>query len=166
MDGSVLGTTAFPSLEQSKMRLLIFSCCIRLYFWTFHSSDLICQNLMRLTELSYAGNALTLQRHLVKDALVNVDYEPNEPGDFRIVMSCNSNFMLTTTELLPPFAAEGQTETTRQMGLPSIYPLKPALNLEETNIYDWETNYRKAKGPVYYFIYICTLFKFYRILSL
>lgn len=51
--------------------------------------------------------------------------------------------MLTTTELLPPFAAKGQAELTSQVELPSIYPLKPALNLEETNLYDWDTRYRK-----------------------
>ncbi|OQV15423.1 putative 39S ribosomal protein L37, mitochondrial [Hypsibius exemplaris] len=110
------------------------------------ANDLICQNLLRLTELTFSGNPQILTRHLAKNALVNVTYEPARPTDSRIVFNCNNALMLTDTQQLPAFFTPEQVNLTKETKLPSLYPLKPTLNLDEVQVYDWETAYPFLEG--------------------
>ena len=51
--------------------------------------------------------------------------------------------MITGKQNLPLFASKDEIAQTSETKLPSIYPLKPTLDLKEVNEYEWETRYRK-----------------------
>ena len=52
--------------------------------------------------------------------------------------------MLTDVHELPPFFNAEQVNATKESELPSLYPLKPTVNLDEVQVYDWETLYRES----------------------
>lgn len=63
------------------------------------------------------------------------------------MFDCNCRYMVSSEKELAPFATKDEVEQTKDYALPSIYPIKFNIALDETNVYDWDYRYRKI--PAY-----------------
>ena len=106
-------------------------------FLFFFHSDLLSSKLIHLCEFA-CGRSVS--HSVVQDEIVSVPFEKD--GDL-IQLELTVDFLLNSAKTLPAYSSPEVVQTTRDIELPNIYPIKHTITLEKENFYEIRDIFRK-----------------------
>ncbi|XP_055334819.1 39S ribosomal protein L37, mitochondrial-like [Paramacrobiotus metropolitanus] len=129
-----------PSIDRLPTRALVYTPFRPIYYGITleRSSRLLANNMLRLTEMSFGGKHDLRRRQVIRNALSQVTWAR---GEDRIAFDCNNDLLISSEKPLHPFATTEEVGKTSNIALPSIFPLKFNISLDEVNVYDWENRH-------------------------
>lgn len=106
-------------------------------------NNLLSSKLIHLCEFACGRN---VNHRVVQDEIVCVPFEKD--GDL-IQLELTVNFLLNSVKPLPAYASHEVVQTTQDIELPNLYPVKHTVTLEKENIYEIRDIFPIVQGSQY-----------------